>query len=647
MSISHARMIRWNCIECGRMTPRLTWLAVDIVERPDLAATFMDLLEYECPDCGLTLQRPLPLLLLRLARTAPLIAGCTNDDELDPLEKISEVITTVQRELNDKHIEIAGPPVIATFDELKASLEMDIDTDIATFAADRSTVIYQARAYRKLLHKIEEAQNLRQVEAGLTQLATVESERHLREVLRQFPRILSDEAEQLIELRIVGAASEESREFASSIIRMVQLCRQADFRGAWQIRESFFKSFWQDTVFPRLQAYREASHSATWETRVQAAQDQSDVLPHGTHPDLEVDIAATMIVGLLRDESSDRKQSAEKVIELGQHALSSLDAHPEFDYRPALRLEIAMNMGMAFRERPLGDPIWNLTQGITYLEDALERFPPDTDLDTWAMALTNLAVLLIDRGQPGDYDLARVHLEQSLTHRSFDRNPHDWAYTQLNLGFSYSHSDSGDPRVNLEKALDHTAKARHASRLTGDIPLIAYAELNLAIDQYRLSQMDGNTTAEKSVILGRAEASATEAIRLSSANESPLRYGRAWLTLGKVRSAQRNEHDAIEAFKTALTVLSASRWPIEARDASRCLIELAEEHGDIELAADAAAHLVEAAVAAITSRSRSEDRISEQSGVGSTDFRFAAQALVRAGRVSEALLAIERERLEN
>ena len=643
MPISQARMAEWSCTVCGRVTPRLTWLAVHAVERPDLVAQLMDLLECECPGCSRPLRRSQPLLVLRMARTAPVIAACASDDELDPLESLGEVVATVRRELGDGLSEVPGPAVIVTFEELEAGARADIDTDIAASAADTGEAVDHGRVYRRLLEKIEMAQDQQRLEVGFEQLALVGSEAHLREVVERFPQVITDKAEQFAERRLAVAPTEENRQFASSMLRTVQLCRLGDFRRAWSVRASVIISFWEETVFPRVRAYEEATRNATGQPLAQAGRDLLAVLPSGTHPALEVDATASTMVGLLEDEGSDRDQSAENVIELGQLALSILDAHPDVD-QPQLRLQIATNLAMAFEMRPRGDPVWNLTRGITYLKGALDRFPPAVDLDSWAMAQTNLAVLMINRREVGDHDRAREHLELSLTHRSFERDPHDWAYTQLNLALSYSRAESGDQRANVETAIGHAAKARDAARLTDDIPLLTYAEHNLAVEQYRLSQMATTTSARRAMLLDRAEASATEVARLSSAVESPLRYGRAWLILGKVRSAQGNERAAIEAFGTALTVLSAATWPIEAREASRLLMELAEKHGDVELAADAAEHLVEAAATAITARSRSEDRISEHSGKRSTDFRFAAHALVRARRVGEALVALERGR---
>ena len=85
MPISQAKMAEWSCVCCGEVTSRLTWLAVDAGERPDLIAGLSNLVAFECPSCRQPLRRSQPLLVLRLGEAAPLIAARAADDKRDPL----------------------------------------------------------------------------------------------------------------------------------------------------------------------------------------------------------------------------------------------------------------------------------------------------------------------------------------------------------------------------------------------------------------------------------------------------------------------------------------------------------------------------------------------------------------------------------
>ena len=516
----------------------------------------------------------------------------------------------------------------------------DIDADISAPSTDAGGSGSHESTYRRLLGKVRDSQQEQRLQAGLQELALVGSEEQLQEVVQQWPEVVTEEAEVLVLERLEQATTEEERQFASSMVQTVQRCRNGDSAGAWSVRESVIRRFREETVWPRLKAFREAEGGDSRIALAQAALDLLDVLPQGVDPELQAEAAAKAAAALLEDEGSNREESIDLAIELGRMAISILDMHPELEH-PGRRVPVLMNLSMAFGIRPRGDPAWNRAQSLTLLTDAIDPAWQAGDRDSWAMAQTNLANLLLDRGEAGDPEQALEHLERALSHRSFQRDPRDWAFTQIELGRAHARTERGDRRANMRRAIRHTAKARHAARSVGDTQLLVFAEHNLAAQQYQLSQMAGITPAHRSRLLDRAETSGLESARLSPVDRFPLRFGHAWTMVGKIRAAQGEQRGAIEALKTALTALSADMGPSEAREASRLLLELAEDESDLELAADAARRLVEAAAAVISAHSRVDDRMSEHSGPATTDFRFAADALVRANRLEEAVIALE------
>ncbi len=490
------------------------------------------------------------------------------------------------------------------------------------------------------MNKLLIAKEQQRLDTGLKEIALAGSEDRLQEVVELWPGILTGDAEDRVRQHYQAAVTEGQRHFAASILQTIQFVRQGDFSGAWSIRESVIRTFWQETIAPRMREFDAARQGRDWPEVVRVGGELLDVFPPGTYSEVEVHVAHFVAVALLHDEGPNRDESVDRAIDLGQFALSILDAVPDID-TPQLRIPVVSNLGSAFGFRPRGDSAWNYEQSLAYLTEAVNLSQEAGDRDSWAMAQTNLAGTLTTRGNPGDYDQARRHLALALTHRSRRRNLRDWAFSQLQLGLTYSRDDSGDGAVNIREAITHFSNARDAAQACGDVPLRAQAEHNLAVERLALARTPDTKPADRSMLLGRAEESALASARLSDSDVSPVRYGHAWLMIGKIRAARWDRRAAIDAFTTVLSALSVETAPSELREASRLLLELAEAEGDLTLAGDAAARLVEAAAAVISARSRAEDRMSEHRGRSTTDFRFAANALVRAKRLDEAVTALE------
>ena len=218
-------------------------------------------------------------------------------------------------------------------------------------------------------------QKRQRIEAGLKALALSGSEEQLRGALDEWPEVMSDEAEYRVTEQLEQATTEDGRQVANSMLETVQLCRKGDLAGAWTLRETALRRVWKETVVPRLRAFEDAMGADRPTQLAEAGTALLEILPPGTDPDLRsVAAAGATAAALLMDEGPDRGRSIERSIELGQMVISILEQHPEVD-DPQRRLATATNLSAAFGMRPLGDPAWNLSQGITHLTEALDRFP--------------------------------------------------------------------------------------------------------------------------------------------------------------------------------------------------------------------------------------------------------------------------------
>jgi hypothetical protein len=65
----------WQCMACGWRAPALTWLSIDLVERPDLRRYLAEdsWTTATCSRCSAAVRRSEPLLVTRLAQAAPVL----------------------------------------------------------------------------------------------------------------------------------------------------------------------------------------------------------------------------------------------------------------------------------------------------------------------------------------------------------------------------------------------------------------------------------------------------------------------------------------------------------------------------------------------------------------------------------------------
>ena len=635
-------MVDWSCSQCGAVTSRRTWLAVDAVERPDLIEQLPDLIYQDCPECRQRMRRCQPILVLRLARAAPLIATQEPDEDEDPLESIGDVVEAVWSELGDARSEIPGPALLVTLEELESAAGRDLDRDLEVAEGRASKSSDHPLSYTSLLRKIEAYQMPARMVAGFQELEQATGEEQLREIVARRPEILSDEAEDFLR-ELADSDDEDAPPSARMLLQTISLCRLGDFATAWRRQESTLRSHFERSFIPLWSAYQDARRGTDPVRMAQAGRAMLPSLRPGSDPKLELEAAATTATALFHDESASAAVSVEDAIALNHRALSLMDAHPELD-DPPYRIALLMNLGAGYRNRAKGDPDANLGKAIDYMTAAVSLLGKYEDPDVLAMAQTNLGLFLIERAGAGDFDAARVLFERALQYRSFDRSPRDWAFTQINLAIAYSHSESGDRVSNLRQAIHHSEEGRKAAAAAKETLILVQAEHNLAVQSFEFARLLEAEPEAQRRQLDRAEASGFEVVRLCSTVDLPHRLGSAWLTIGKVRLARDEDSGAVEALNAALVVLSNVDSAALSREAGSMLRALAEELGDFELAAYAAAHFVEASAAVIARRARSHDRMSEFHAEASAEFHGSVSALVRAGRLAEAALSVEGRR---
>ena len=134
MPISQARIVDWDCRHCGEVFSRLSWLAIDAKERPDLRGQLVGIAQDHCPICERVIQRTRPLLVLRLGTAASLIVARDSQDQRDPLDTLGEVVSDVQRALSDARLTVPGPALLLSFRGWWPQQESRLFTTLRSFS---------------------------------------------------------------------------------------------------------------------------------------------------------------------------------------------------------------------------------------------------------------------------------------------------------------------------------------------------------------------------------------------------------------------------------------------------------------------------------------------------------------------------------
>ena len=296
--------------------------------------------------------------------------------------------------------------------------------------------------------------------------------------------------------------------------------------------------------------------------------------------------------------------------------------------------DIASNLAAAYRLRPTGDAMqkWQAAQQLMErVSNAVDRAG---DPRKWAVIQTNYGLLLAERPDGGPEDLSRgiAHMQAGLQERSPERGVVDWAYSQLNLGLLYSRRGAdGD----FASASDCYQEALARLNPGDDAQLWGTLQNNLAD-----LQLQGN-----SLDLAAAGAAARSALAVIDSTADPFTAGQLRWTLARLEERLHGP-DSAEALRLrqgAFQMLTPGLAPSLHMRIGGELFEAYGRLGDFAALADVAAsqlaafsYLYDSQITAAGQRlllARSP-RLA----------RWAAYALARAGRATDAVEAIEQGR---
>ena len=579
-----------------------------------------------CPTCGAAGERQDPLVLVSGRRVvvgvvvAPALLRGALLDWIDAL-------TPPAIDENGAWLAVADGAVAA----LVATRDVDADLRAVADSPDEdgdSSAVRYRNMLRGVAKAVRDHERLQRVGEALTS----QSPDDLLELLRQHPELLDDHTATLLEQRL---AEDGDKRWAYGLA-LVRTAR-ADPAEAWRRQQDVMTE-----VGNRL-----VSAFAEWEARLDGAMSDPAQLKALADEALEfaqaTNAPADFTAHVLDRRASaqwrmaDQSHGAEGLLGALADYEAALGLTPEGDAEMPGRM---MNAAVAHGRVPSGDVQAHLRRAVDLLEDAL-RAVGNENQALRTQVETNLAqaLLRVERGSSTGVRRACELLRHALTYRRVDRNPVDWAYSQINLGVALErlaalgNASVSDAMAQFDLVLDE------AERVGPELSAQARChKLLIAFDAVGREAADGSVDPARWLEIHDL---ANEVV--DDPGASPAMRGRALWRLGRAQSALGDEAGAGEAWFQAVELLEGHH-PSEALDAASDLGALAAASADWSTSSVAYRKALVLADALAQAPSDDQERRRLVAGFGRLH-RWAAHALLEVGSPEEALLAVESGRM--
>ena len=646
-----------ECVHCGHQYTLALWVAVDLVERPDLRATLADAATYVhvCVRCKLPFPRDHALVATRLSHGAPVILACgpTAMQHGDRTAGAAELIEHVTEQVRLTPAPIAWPIVAILAPALTEAARRDVDADLADPAAAVEQLAGRSRAlaaaYADFMQQVQATEPERQLQMAAARLHRAVTEEQVRALIDDHPDVLNPAFADALSAEIPRTSDPDQKLVLEAEVRLLERCRHdGDIAGAWDEYEHTVERLWNVNAIPQLRALAAEFDRIAENEPARAADLAEEIVVRARRvddPSCEAAAAAQGALCHLRVRDRRHPERVERAIKLFERAETLYEQHPDVGDRQARR-EMQANLAAALGERSRQDPAANHQRAIDIQQRLLtELSRDDDDADLRAKTHTHLAANMLalavatddrDDGTVRDLDAILGHLREALEWRREDRDPLDWAYTQLHLG--HAHAVGGGQR---DAAVEHLELAVRGFTCAGAQEMAARARADLV--SARLAEAyDDDVGAERRLAVARhALREARAAVDVLTAGEGTVVDGGAWWQLARaLMLAEPGSPEVAQALRGALEHWTVHTVPHRARTVAKAMAIVCEKAGDVNGAADAWDMTAQAAAAAMDLRSTREGRLAEarhDAGV----YSDAAVRLAAAGRLERAVEVIE------
>ncbi|MGQ4511796.1 CHAT domain-containing protein [Streptomyces sp. DW26H14] len=587
-----------------------------------------------CPDCGAKEQIEAPVLVLRAGTLVPsLFATSVAELQRDATASAAALVEEARLAGAFDGGGFGGNVVVLPRRLLPFALSRDTERDLADpVAACAELAPYGAPTvenYRIFLDNVA-AESAGSGVAELLYAVTVTTPDRLAELVQAHPPLTGD-------TRVRDAGARELREVAGTPLEAPLRLRQRlldDLCGgrtpvgtAIESYAAALAAFGQG-LRARLYEMYDRVRAVNSPEIIPVAREALELAARTGETAVETELAARLGGLLVASLYTARPGDPAEAVRLLQLALARL---PEGTLQWA---EVAANLASAQYFRDDADR----TESWEYARDLLARAAAAVDRrahgELWARVQTNYGLLLGRRpdGGPVDLTLGIERVLAGLDERSPERNPVDWAYSQLNLGTLLSlRGEPGDPEWAERCCRDALGQLRPE-----DAPVVwSQLQYNLAV----LLIAPGREPADPR----GARSAARAVVAFDTAHPGLLDSSRATWLLARTTDLLEGPGSAegLRLWRAALAAVPPRVFPYLHLSIAREAVDVLTAAGDWDGAADAASGMLTAVHAAYDAQITAAGRRGVLLLTRGTA-RQAAFLLARAGRPDRAAEAIER-----
>ena len=392
-------------------------------------------------------------------------------------------------------------------------------------------------------------------------LTTAQTKDALRNILGQYPDMLSSWADDVLTQMVQAAWQRQQMEnlcIFSACRAFLTRCRSDGIENALAKQVSLPLP----ASSPMAKLLRCPKDDASALCRIALCRQALGHIRRETEQELWATLQYELANCLAWSQEQDRAQKLEDAIQRYQ-AVLDVWTH---DNAPEMWAQVLHDLGSAFRFRVHGDRQKNLKRAIKLYNLALQVRTRKAHPDAWAETQMCLGIATKDLpagNRKKNQECALRHYQAALEVWSRHVNPVGWARLQHNLGNACAQFIGGERVKNLERALKHY---RLALRIrTRDTHPVARAMTQVAMANTYVERIRGDRAEN----LERAIALYEQALEVRTRATRPAEWAETQYDLAvahrkRVRGDRaRNQEDAIKHYELALEVHTRQAFPVQ------------------------------------------------------------------------------------